>query len=141
MEIQEASGDVIELIQHMFHEQSQPSEIRLEDGFTTIADNFIFLCDLFLGGAKLYNNIPFTDTLPALSYLRPHTLEFLTERMQQCLHITPQLFPLPVRVPTEDAAKVKATHFTLIIDEKDLLQCTLNALDLNVQLKFQFFVK
>lgn len=141
MDEQEVTGDCFELIQHVFTENTNPSEIRLEDAFTTIPETFIFFCDLFLGGAKWYNGLPFTEPLPALTNLRIDTLPFLTARMQRCFGMTPHLLPLPntVAASVEEAKTVRATRFSMSVDENKLEKCFLQALDLNVQLSFAFY--
>lgn len=99
------SGDIVQLAQFIFDENSPPGRVQLEtDSLGGLGQQFVFFCELYFTGAKLYNGIDFGARLETLDGLRPDTTQFLEQRMTRSLGVRPTLTLAPSVVAEQPPA-------------------------------------
>jgi hypothetical protein len=135
MEQVEAGGDALELAKFLFNENKPPGRVALdvEGTFGGADEQFRFLCDLYITGAKLFNGLEPADEFESLELIRKSTGTFLAERMAAALSVQPTLAPMDHGEPEGSPRRYRFAS-----DAQALENNMLDDLKLNTRLTMRF---
>ena len=126
-------GDVLELARFIFDEKARPGRVQLEtDNLGDLAKQFVFFCELYFTGAKLYNDLPIEQQLKSLEGFRQDTAEFLADRMKEALNVLPTLRHV------DHGVADSVVQFQFGINYERLEQNYLNDLICNIELRMRY---
>ena len=130
------SGDVVDLASFIFAENKEPGRVQVETAsLGSVVQQFVFFCELYFTGAKLYNGLPISERLTSLADLRKSTAEFLATRMQQALNVLPSL---RIVDGAEDCNPQSPLQFQFQVDHDTLEGNVLRDVVCNFELRMQY---
>ena len=136
MQENEDGGDSLALARFLFDEWNPPGRVVLDmdTQFNGVVGQFRFLCDLYITGVKLYNDIDPAGEINDLMSLRTTTIDFVADRMSSALSVRPTLEILEGREQPPD----NLLRYRFTSDTQDIARNALEDLKLNTRLTMQF---